>query len=99
MSNKKDTSYFIERSIKIHGNKYDYSKVNYINNTTPVLIGYLGIFYEVTPQNHYKGSKIEKIRRKWTHDTFVEFSSNLHKNRYTYEKIQSKRWSWNLQNK
>lgn len=87
MSNKKDTSYFIERSIKIHGNKYDYSKVNYINNTTPVLIGYLGIFYEVTPQNHYKGSKIEKIRRKWTHDTFVEFSSNLHKNRYTYEKM------------
>lgn len=29
---------FINRAIKIHGNKYDYSKVEYINNRTKVCI-------------------------------------------------------------
>jgi len=38
-SNKKSkTELFIEKAIKIHENKYDYSKVNYINNTTPITI-------------------------------------------------------------
>lgn len=32
------TEIFIERARKIHGNKYDYSKVNYINYHTPVEI-------------------------------------------------------------
>ena len=35
---KLDTQTFIEKSIKIHGDKYEYSKVNYINSITPVLI-------------------------------------------------------------
>lgn len=32
------TSEFIERSIKIHGNKFDYSKVEYIGSHTKVCI-------------------------------------------------------------
>lgn len=32
------TEYFIERSIKIHGERYDYSKVKYKNNSTKVNI-------------------------------------------------------------
>lgn len=32
------TEIFIERSIKKHGNKFDYSQVNYINHTTKVII-------------------------------------------------------------
>ena len=34
----KTTEQFIEDAIKIHGNKYDYSKVNYINNKTNIII-------------------------------------------------------------
>ena len=32
------TEDFIKAAREIHGDKYDYSKVNYINNTTPVRI-------------------------------------------------------------
>ena len=32
------TQVFIERAKKVHGNKYDYSKVNYINSITPITI-------------------------------------------------------------
>lgn len=32
------TNNFIEKSKKIHGDKYDYSKVNYINNTKKIII-------------------------------------------------------------
>ena len=35
---KKSTENFIERARKVHGNKYDYSNVNYINNKTDVEI-------------------------------------------------------------
>ena len=44
---------FIEESKKIHGNIYDYSKVNYINGTTKVIIGCKkhGEF-EIIPESH-----------------------------------------------
>ena len=35
---KLTTEEFIEKAIKVHGNKYDYSKVDYINSTTKVCI-------------------------------------------------------------
>ena len=35
---KKSTNEFINRAIEIHGDKYDYSLVNYINNKTKVSI-------------------------------------------------------------
>jgi predicted nucleic-acid-binding Zn-ribbon protein len=35
---KKSTEEFISNSIEIHGNKYDYTKVNYYNNKTKVTI-------------------------------------------------------------
>lgn len=47
---------FIEKAKKVHGNKYDYSKVNYINNDTKIKIicPTHGIF-EQAPTNHLKG--------------------------------------------
>lgn len=35
---KSTTQEFIEKAKKIHGNKYDYGKVNYVNNKTKVCI-------------------------------------------------------------
>ena len=35
---KFDTEYFIIRANKVHNSKYDYSKVNYINNSTKLVI-------------------------------------------------------------
>lgn len=58
--NKSTTVEFIEKAKKIHGDRYDYSKVNYVNNNTPICIichdiGIDGLehgeFWQ-TPQNH-----------------------------------------------
>ncbi len=35
---KLTTEQFIEKSRQVHGNRYDYSKVNYINSRTKVTI-------------------------------------------------------------
>lgn len=52
------TEQFIEKAKQLHGNKYDYSLVEYINNRTRVKIicPEHGIF-ETTPQIHLKGNK------------------------------------------
>ena len=38
MAKKLTTADFVERAKKSHGDKYDYSKVDYINGTTKVTI-------------------------------------------------------------
>ena len=38
MNKKLTTKEFVEKACKIHGNKFNYSKVNYINNSTKVII-------------------------------------------------------------
>lgn len=38
MSKKKTTKQFIEEAKLVHGNKYDYSKSEYVNATTKVII-------------------------------------------------------------
>ena len=56
MSQRLTTEEFISKSIKIHGEKYDYSKCKYVNNRTKVCIicKKHGAFYQ-TPTNHLKG--------------------------------------------
>ena len=53
MSKKLTTGDFIIKSRKIHGNKYDYSKVNYVDIKTKVIITCLihGDFQQ-TPGSH-----------------------------------------------
>ena len=49
------TEYFINQAREIHGDKYDYSKVNYINNKTKVIIiSKYGEFLQ-TPGSHLAG--------------------------------------------
>ena len=52
---------FIKDAIKIHGNKYDYSKVNYVNNKTKVCIicSEHGEFLQ-TPNSHLRGAGCPK---------------------------------------
>lgn len=81
---------FIEKSIKIHGDKYDYSKVNYINNKTKVCIicPEHGEFWQV-PNNHLTGYGCERcgveIKRMKTLE-FIEKANIIHKNKYDYSK-------------
>jgi hypothetical protein len=52
---------FVNRSILIHGNKYKYSELNYINIFKPIEIecSKHGIFTQ-SPRNHYRGSGCPK---------------------------------------
>lgn len=38
MPKRKTREEFIREAIKKHGNRFDYSKVNYINNNTNIII-------------------------------------------------------------
>ena len=62
---RKTTECFIEEAIKIHGDKYDYSKVEYVNNKTKVCIicPEHGEFWQ-TPKQHIKGQGCPKCGLK-----------------------------------
>lgn len=73
---------FIEKAKKIHGDKYDYSKVNYVNNTTPIEIicKKHGSFWQ-TPDKHLqrhgcpicKESRLERDLRVYLTDNGIKF--------------------------
>ena len=54
---KKTRDEFIKQSKKIHGDKYDYSKVEYVNANTHVLIkcNECGEYFKQTPHSHLYG--------------------------------------------
>jgi hypothetical protein len=52
---------FIKRSKAVHGNKYDYSKVNYINKTSKVtIICPIHGEFEQKAEDHYSGHGCKK---------------------------------------
>lgn len=87
---------FIRKAINIHGNKYDYSKVDYINNSTKVCIicPKHGEFWQ-TPNNHLNGQGcyfcgIEKVSKIYSKDTdwFINKSACIHNNKFDYSKVE-----------
>ena len=91
-----DTKSFINESLKIHGNKYDYSKVEYVDSHTKVCIicPEHGEFF-ITPNNHVRGKgckqcAIEKnaSRCRLTIDDFLERAKKVHGDKYDYSKVE-----------
>jgi predicted nucleic acid-binding Zn-ribbon protein len=86
---------FIEKARKIHGNFYDYSKVDYINNKTKVtIICPIHGKFEQSPNNHLKGQGCPKcgiqknaLSRTLTAKEFVEKAKEVHQNKYDYSKV------------
>ena len=83
---------FIEKSIKKHGNKYDYSKVEYIDSITPVdiICPFHGIFKQ-TPQSHIRGrgcplcgNEKKGRRSKMSTEDFIYKSNIIHGCKYDY---------------
>ena len=77
---KSSTLEFIKKSKEIHGNKYDYSLVNYKNNKTNVKIICDGKIYEQSPRSHLKGINFKFL----TKDEFIEKAKCIHNNKYNY---------------
>lgn len=83
---------FINRSSSIHNNKYDYSKVNFINVRTKVCIicPEHGEFWQ-TPAAHMSGQgcpKCQKRNYKYTTDEFINVLNTIFGNEYDYSKVK-----------
>lgn len=89
------TEGFIEKARMVHGDKYDYSKVDYVNNKTKVIIVCKkhGEF-TVSPEHHLRGvgcpkCHFEKLSSLFsmTKDEFVEKAKSVHEDKYDYSKV------------
>ena len=82
------TSDFIDGAQKVHGDRYDYSKVKYVNSTTPVTIicRKHGEFNQ-KPTFHLRGSNCPKCRGGiTTNDEFIQKAKEIHGDRYDYSR-------------
>lgn len=90
--NKKiDLNKFIERSRKVHGDKYDYSRSKYINGRSKINITCKnhGEFWQ-NAREHMKGSNCpECVREKRYLDksVFLDRASKIHNNLYDYKDV------------
>lgn len=88
-SNKDD---FIEKSKKIHGDKYNYDSVDYINCETKVKIicPDHGIF-EQRPTRHFNGDGCSKCSGNFSSvEKFIQIANKVHNNKYDYSLINYK---------
>ena len=85
------TETFIKAARRVHGDKYDYSKVNFINGTTEVtIICPIHGEFQQKPIVHLNGSGCQKCAGnvKYTTETFIEAAKNVHGNKYDYSKVE-----------
>ena len=82
---------FIEKAKAIHGNEYNYSKVEYKNNKTKIkIICSIHGEFSQTPSTHTKGSKCPNCRKnkKMTTMDFIKKASIIHDAEYDYSKVE-----------
>ena len=86
---KLTTEKFIAKAKAVHGDRYDYSKVEYVNNNTPVEIfcRLHGAFWQ-TPHNHNKGKgcPICGGKKKISNRDFIKRAQEIHGDKYDYSK-------------
>ena len=83
------TNIFISKANKIHGDKYDYSKVNYINTKTKInIICKIHGEFEQNPSNHLKNHNCQKCAKNFKLDTlgFIQKAKEIHDDIYDYSK-------------
>ena len=89
---KPTTEDFIRKAKEVHGSKYDYSKVEYVNAATKVCIicPIHGEFWQ-TPANHLMGNGCSKCAgRNITTEDFIEKARKVHGDKYDYSKVEYK---------
>ena len=93
--NKLSLEEFVEKSRKVHGDKYDYSKVEYVDAKTKICIicPIHGEFWQ-TPDSHLRGSGCPKCSPyrsyKYTTEEFIEMARKVHGDKYDYSKVDYK---------
>ena len=87
---------FIEKAKNKYGDKYDYSKVEYINSQTPILITCkIHGDFSMRPNDHLQGQecpkcKLSKLRKKFafSREEFIERARKVHGDKYDYSKVE-----------
>lgn len=86
------TRNFIEKARMMHGDKYDYSAVAYINAKTKVRIGRpIHGMFEQTPDKHLhcvNACPVCAGNRLDTLESFIEKAERVHGNRYDYSEVK-----------
>lgn len=95
--NKPTTEEWIQKVAPVYNYKYDYSKVVYKDNKTPVTVicPIHGEFYTI-PSNHAKGasgcpkcsSELRHIKYSKTINQFIVDAKKVHGNKYDYSKVK-----------
>lgn len=86
-----DTQKFIQKARELHKNKYDYSKVNYVNSQTKVCIicSQHGEFWQ-KPVVHLQGCGCPECSKKYqgpdrkSTEEFIQEAKEIHGDRYDY---------------
>lgn len=98
---KLNTETFIEKAKKVHGDKYDYSKVNYINisqnvkiichNIDPITGKEHGELLQ-KPSDHLAGCGCRKCSNYYDYSVkeYIEKANIIHNNKYDYSKLPDK---------
>jgi len=90
---------FIEKAIKVHGDKYEYSKVEYNGSHTQVyIICHEHGEFPQTPTGHLTGNGCPKCAAKYfrgkyrltTLETFLKQAEEIHQGKYNYSKVEWK---------
>ena len=93
---KKNTNEFINKAVKIHNNKYDYSKVEYTlsSNKVCIICPEHGEFWQVANE-HLKGHGCPKcgfnnisIKTRLNTNEFITKAKLIHGNKYDYSKVE-----------
>lgn len=83
---------FVERATKMHGNKYDYSQIRFVNTNTKVKIicPKHGAFMQL-PSAHMRGNGCKQCsseQRALTNDEFIIRAKLLFGDKYDYSKTK-----------
>lgn len=93
MGKKLTTLDFINRAIELHGEKYDYSEVEYcgFERKVRIICPEHGEFW-ITPHNHLNGHKCPTCsgRQRITQEVFISRAQRIHDSRYNYSKVEYK---------
>ena len=86
---KSNTDEFIKKSENIHGDKYDYSLVEYKNNNTKVkIICKIHGEFEQIPRSHTSGIRCSKCSLGTiTSEIFIKKSNKKHRDKYDYSEV------------
>ena len=96
MGKKLTTEEFIDKARRVHGDKYNYSKVEYVNKRSKVCIicPEHGEFWQIAA-DHINGHgcslcsiKKTTLKNTFTTEEFIERARKVHNDKYDYSKVE-----------